>query len=74
MAEMDKHKSRDNLGTTRTHKRALVSKYLIQPIPLEFNFRGIRLSNFLEKLHPLHDRRVPRLAPTILWVDTRNPV
>ena len=29
MAEMDKNKSRDNLGTTRTHERALVSKYLI---------------------------------------------
>ena len=41
-----------NLGTPRTHERALVSIYLIRPIPLEFNFRGIRRSNFLPPWQP----------------------
>ena len=67
MAKMDKNTSCDNLGTPRTNERTLVSKHLIQPIPLEFNVRGIRLSNFFENWHPWHDRRVSRLASVIFF-------
>ena len=35
----------NNLGTPRTHKHDLVIKHLMRPIPLEFNFQGISLSN-----------------------------
>ena len=41
--EMDQITTLDNLGTPRTENLLINIKYLIQPIPREFNFRGIRL-------------------------------
>ena len=51
----------DNLGTPRTNKRALVSKYLIQPMHPEFNSGCNRLFGKFQKLDIYQVFDVPRL-------------